>query len=82
MADFGRCSVCLPDDPRSIADTNAAMCKRLNMEEPMASPALSTRSSFGERDSGQEQPVAASEGMARKFDYFCVTKCLVMLDWP
>ena len=82
LADFGGCSVCIPDAPKSIARANFAnltcllnndKCLRLKMsgEELIVPPSSSTRFSVG-----------ANELKARKYDYFCLAKCLVMLDWP
>ena len=81
LADFGRCSVCFPDAPKSIARANFAnltcllnndKCLKLekSKEELIVPPGSSTRFSVG-----------ANELKARKYDYFCLAKCLVMLDW-
>ena len=94
LADFGRCSVSLPGAPKSVARANLAkldrllnnkMCMKLKMSQEelaaMAAPASSTRFSVPKNNF---ERIGASELKARKYDYFCLAKCLVMLDhgWP
>ena len=88
LADFGSCSVSLLDAPESIARVNSSnrlivneMWRRLKGEDPpVAPPTLSKSSSSAKREPGQLAD--ASEEKARRYDYFCLAKTLVMLDWP
>ena len=92
LADFGRCSVCFPHAPKSVARANLAKlnhllnndkCTRLQIskEELMAmAPSAFSTKSLVSRDKCER--AGANELKARKYDYFCLAKCLVMLDWP
>ena len=83
LVDFGRYSVNLPNTPKSIEQANLSkrlanndMLARLRLEELTGGIALSTRPSAAKK-------VGAGEDyLARKCDYFCVAKTLVMLGWP
>ena len=92
LADFGRSSVSLPCAPKSVARANLAkldrllnneMCMKLKMsQEELTAMATSTFLRRFSVPRNNIERVGASELKARKYDYFCLAKCLVMLDWP